>query len=67
MKRIIFNARANKYDLLFDNTIKGRDIEHVFKGFIDVANNIKKGIYENHYVIPTGLLLQVFCACERNY
>lgn len=46
LKRIIFNARANKYDLLFDGTISGKDIDGIFRAFVDIANKVRNGEYD---------------------
>ncbi len=46
MKRIIFNARANRYDPLFAGRISGSDVEGIFKSFIDIANGIRNGDYD---------------------
>ncbi|UWG97451.1 hypothetical protein LPY66_01020 [Dehalobacter sp. DCM] len=46
MKRIIFNARANKYDPLFNGLILGKDIEGIFRAFIDIANKARNGDYD---------------------
>jgi len=46
MKRIIFNARANKYDSLFNGLISGKDIEGIFRAFIDIANKARNGDYD---------------------
>ncbi len=46
MKRIIFNARANKYDPLFNGLISGKDIESIFRAFIDTANKARNGAYD---------------------
>lgn len=47
LERIIFNAKTDKYDKLFENTISGDDIENIFKGFINTANDIIKGKYDS--------------------
>ena len=47
LKRIIFNALANKYDTLFANKIKGKKLKSIFRGFINTANDIIKGDYDN--------------------
>jgi len=46
MKRIIFNTRANRYNPLFDGLISGKDIEGVFRSFVDIANNALNGDYD---------------------
>lgn len=45
LKRIIYNARANRYDVLFDGQISGKEIEKIFRGFVDIANSVLKGEY----------------------
>jgi hypothetical protein len=45
MKRIIFNAKANKYDPLFNGMISGNEIENIFRAFIDIANKALNGDY----------------------
>ena len=47
IKRIIFNARANKYDELFDHLISGDEIAEVFFGLAEFTNNIVKGKFDN--------------------
>ncbi len=46
MKRIIFNARANKYDPLFNGLVSGKDVEGIFRAFIDIANKARNGYYD---------------------
>lgn len=50
IKRIIFNARANKYNLLFNGEIKGDDIAHIFVGLANLVNEITDGKYDN--IVP---------------
>jgi len=45
MKRIIFNAKANKYDQLFSGLISGKEIQDIFRAFIDIANKALNGDY----------------------
>lgn len=47
MSRIIFNARTNKYDSLFDQQISGKEIETLFKAFLKYANSILEGKYDS--------------------
>ena len=47
IKRIIFNARANKYDPLFAGTISGTEIENIFRSFLDIANTTLNGDYDD--------------------
>lgn len=46
IKRIVFNARANKYDLLFDGGISGNEIASIFVGLATWANDISGGKYD---------------------
>ena len=46
IKRILFNARANKYDLLFDGGISGNEIASIFVGLATWANDISDGKYD---------------------
>lgn len=46
LKRIKYNSRLGKYDRLFNNKITGKEIENVFKGFVDIANAIIENKYE---------------------
>lgn len=46
MKRIIFNARLNRYDPLFDGQVSGRNVESIFRGFVDIANKARNGDYD---------------------
>ncbi|HYE82242.1 MAG TPA: hypothetical protein VEG39_08755 [Clostridia bacterium] len=48
MKRIIYNARANKYDPLFNGLVSGKDIEGIFRAFIDIANKARNGDYDGN-------------------
>lgn len=47
MSRIIYNARANKYDALFDNQVSGEDVERIFTAFLGYANDVLKGKYDH--------------------
>ncbi len=40
LKRIKYNCRLGKYDSLFGGIITGSEIENVFNGLVDIANNI---------------------------
>ena len=51
IKRIRFNARANKYDLLFDNKIKGDDIASIFVELATWTNEIYGGKFDA--IIPS--------------
>lgn len=46
IKRIIFNARANKYNSLFDGEISGDEIASIFVGLATWANDISGGKYD---------------------
>lgn len=46
MKRIIFNARSNRYDPLFGGLVSGKEIERIFRAFVDIANKILNGDYD---------------------
>ena len=46
IKRILFNARANKYDLLFDGGISGNEIASIFVELATWANDISGGKYD---------------------
>jgi hypothetical protein len=46
IKRIIFNARANKYAPLVNGLISGKEIEGIFRAFIDIANKARNGDYD---------------------
>ena len=46
IKRILFNARANKYDLLFDGGISGNEIASIFVELATWANDISSGKYD---------------------
>lgn len=47
LKRIKYKSRLRKYDTLFDGKLTGKEIESVFKEFVDVANGIIEKRYEN--------------------
>lgn len=47
LKRIKYNSRLEKYDTLFGGKLTGKEIESVFKGFVDLANGIVEKRYEN--------------------
>lgn len=46
IKRIVMNAKTGKYDRLFGGKISGKEIESVFFGLADWANNISGGKYD---------------------
>lgn len=47
LDRVLFNARANKYDCLFGNKVDGKMLEGIFKGFISIANKIIDGEFDD--------------------
>lgn len=47
IKRIIFNARANKYDSLFNSEITGEQIANIFVGLAKFVNEITDGKYDD--------------------
>lgn len=47
IKRIIFNARANKYDPLFNGEITGEQIANIFVEFAKLVNEITGGKYDD--------------------
>lgn len=50
IKRIIFNARANKYDVLFDGLVSGDEIAQIFFELAQWTNDITSGKYDD--IIP---------------
>mgnify|MGYP000961820249 CR=1 FL=1 len=46
MKRIIFNAKLNRYIPLFDGLLSGEDIENIFRVFVETANKALNGDYD---------------------
>lgn len=46
IKRILFNARANKYDSLFDGEINGDEIANIFVELAKWTNEIADGKYD---------------------
>lgn len=46
IKRIVFNARAKKYDPLFAGKISGEDIAKIFHDLAQWANEIRTGKYD---------------------
>ena len=51
MSRIIFNARCDKYDDLFEGTLSGKEIEQLFQGLLPTANAVLDKKYDE---INTG-------------
>lgn len=47
LKRMKYNSRLGKYDRLFNNKITGKEIENIFKGFVDIANAIIEDKYKS--------------------
>lgn len=60
LKRIIFNALANRYDTLFANKIKGEKVKSIFRGFINTANGIIKGDYDNLESLDDQKMIKAF-------
>lgn len=50
IKRIIFNARADKYDALFDGLVSGDEIARIFFELAQWTNDITSGKYDD--IIP---------------
>jgi len=46
LMRIMFNAKANKYNPLFDGLLSGEGIESIFRAFVDIANKARNGDYD---------------------
>lgn len=46
MSRIVFNARCDKYDSLFEGTLSGKEIEQLFRGLLPTANAVLDGKYD---------------------
>ena len=46
IKRIIFNARADKYAPLFNGEISGQEIANLFSELAKWANDIRNGKYD---------------------
>ena len=46
IKRIIFNARAKKYDVLFDGQVSGDEIAQIFFELAQWTNDIASGKYD---------------------
>lgn len=47
IKRIIFHAKANRYDPLFEGTISGKEIAALFEALVTVANDIRLDKYDS--------------------
>ena len=50
MKRMKFNALLDHYDQLFEDTVNGKELSGLFNVFVEIANQIKNGEYDD--VIP---------------
>lgn len=50
MKRMKFNALLDHYDQLFEDTVNGKELSGLFNAFVEIANQIKNGEYDD--VIP---------------
>lgn len=46
MERIRYRAKLDSYNKLFDNTLSGSEIVGILDGFIDIANDIRNGKYD---------------------
>jgi len=46
IKRILFNASVKRYNPLFGGLISGKEIERIFKAFVDIANKTLNGDYD---------------------
>lgn len=44
--RIVFNALCDRYDKLFEGTLSGKEIEHIFRGLLPTANDVLAGKYD---------------------
>lgn len=62
IKRIIFNARANKYDPLFDYKVSGDEIANIFVELATWANDISAGKYDAIIPNEEKLILEDFKA-----
>ena len=60
IKRIVFNAQANKYDPLFDGEISGDEIARIFTGLATWANDISAGKYDAIMPEEEKLILKDF-------
>lgn len=47
IKRIVMNAKAGKYDRLFERKVTGEEIASIFLGLADLANEIVSGKYDS--------------------
>ena len=47
MSRLIFNARCGKYDSLFEGTVRGEEIEKLFRGLLPTANAVLDRKYDD--------------------
>lgn len=46
LSRIVFNALCDEYDKLFEGTLSGKAIEHIFMGLLPTANAVLGGKYD---------------------
>lgn len=46
LKRIIFNAMADKYGPLVNEIVSGEEIAKIFANFVSIANDIREGEYD---------------------
>lgn len=47
MKRIKYQAKLDRYDELFGNKLTGTEIVNLLENFVEEANNIREGIYDD--------------------
>lgn len=64
IKRIVMNAKAGKYDRLFGGKVNGVQIERVFLGLADLANEISSGEYDTVIGVKEQSVLEDF---KRRY
>jgi hypothetical protein len=64
IKRIIFNARSNKYNPLFNDEISGEEIANIFSELATWTNDISAGKYDN---IITGEDIPVLENFKKRY
>ncbi|MEK0288723.1 hypothetical protein [Caldifermentibacillus hisashii] len=47
MKRIKYQAKLDRYDELFGNKLTGTEIVNLLENFVEEANNIREGVYDD--------------------
>lgn len=60
IKRIMFNARAHKYDPLFAGKISGEEIAQIFRKLAQWANDIRTGKYDRMIPAEDARALESF-------